>query len=113
MKIPESYTDILKDRGVPLSEINPGSKEIALFRKDSLLALDIIRESGLIILGGDVLERINGKLQYTYDNWSYQRRAGETPEQQATASIEEAHKYISSYNSHAESEPMFVFVLSG
>ncbi|OAV76281.1 hypothetical protein Barb7_00023 [Bacteroidales bacterium Barb7] len=67
------YLKFLKERGRPLSEINPGSDETALSVSDALLALNILKDNQLIILGGDILsEDEQGKLVYVIHYWGYE-----------------------------------------
>lgn len=69
MKNVSAYIDFLKEKGKKLSEINPGSDEVALTVNDALQALELIRESKLIILGGDILSEEKGELIYAYQLW--------------------------------------------
>lgn len=66
------YTSFLKENGKPLSEINPGSNEFALTVSDALHALELLKESQTVILGGDVLSEENGRLVYAYQLWGEQ-----------------------------------------
>ena len=52
-----------------LSEINPGCDEIALTVEDALQALELIKDSKIIILGGDILSEDNNELIYAYQLW--------------------------------------------
>lgn len=69
MKSISIYRDFLKEKGKPLSEINPGSDEIALTVEDALQALELIKDSEEIILGGDILSEDNNELIYAYQLW--------------------------------------------
>lgn len=64
-----TYLDFLKEKGKPLSEINPGSDEIALTVSDALEALELLRDSQTAILGGDILSEENNGLIYAYQFW--------------------------------------------
>lgn len=63
------YLDFLRLKGYSLSEINPGSDELALSSKDALEAINLIKDANLQILGGDILTNDNEKLQYAYHLW--------------------------------------------
>lgn len=65
----KSYFNFIKENGKPLSEINPGSNEIALTVIDALQALDLLRDSQTVVLGGDVLSEKNDELIYAYQLW--------------------------------------------
>ena len=66
---PTSYLKLLREKGRPLSEINPGSDEMALTLEDALLALEKLKDSQTAILGGDVLTEESGRLIYAYQLW--------------------------------------------
>ena len=63
------YLNFLREKGRILSEINPGSDEIALTVEDALQALELIKDSKEIILGGDILSEDNNELIYAYQLW--------------------------------------------
>lgn len=66
------YLSFIKEKGRPLSEINPGSDEVALTVSDALQALELLKDSQTIILGGDILsEDENNKLGYAIHLWGY------------------------------------------
>lgn len=69
MKSESDYLNFLKEKGNTLSEINPGSDEIALAVDDALQALELLRESQMVILGGDILSKENNDLVYAYQLW--------------------------------------------
>src|SRR6218665_838680 len=69
MKNISMYLDFLKEKGKPLSEINPGSDEIALTVNDALQALELLIDSQTAILGGDILSEENNELAYAYQLW--------------------------------------------
>ena len=63
MKSLLSYLDFPLEDGKPLSEINPGSDDIALTIKDVLHVLNILNKNQVAILGGEIFsEKENGKL---------------------------------------------------
>lgn len=66
------YLNFLKDKGIPLSTINPGSHEVALSVHDAFEALELLEDSQTAILGGDILsEDENGKLGYALHIWGH------------------------------------------
>lgn len=69
MKNISMYLNFLKEKGKPLSEINPGSDEIALTVNDALHALELLIDSQTAILGGDILSEENNELIYAYQLW--------------------------------------------
>jgi len=65
-----NYSKFIREKGRSLSEINPGSNEIALTVSDAFQALDILKNNQIVILGGDILsEDGNGGLLYAYQLW--------------------------------------------
>lgn len=63
------YFDFIKLKGRPLSEINPGSDEKALEVDEALQAIELLRDSQLPILGGDITSSDSGRLIYAYQLW--------------------------------------------
>ncbi|GAA4454998.1 Imm40 family immunity protein [Rurimicrobium arvi] len=64
-----SYLSFVKQNGRQLSEINPGSEEIALDIKNALKALELLKENQIAVLGGDILTEENDELIYAYQLW--------------------------------------------
>jgi hypothetical protein len=64
-----SYLNFIKEKGRPLSEINPGSDEIALAVDDALQAIELLKDNQTAILGGDILSEDSGELVYAYQLW--------------------------------------------
>lgn len=64
-----SYLNFIKEKGRPLSEINPGSDEIALAVDDALQAIELLKDNQTAILGGDILSEDSGELIYAYQLW--------------------------------------------
>lgn len=69
MKNTLSYLNFIKEKGRPVSEINPGSDEIALTIDDALQAIELLKDNQTAILGGDILSEDNGELIYAYQLW--------------------------------------------
>src|SRR5690606_38029876 len=64
-----NYLKFISKKGRLLSEINPGSDEVALTVSDALQALELLKDSQTVILGGDILSEENSKLIYAYQLW--------------------------------------------
>jgi hypothetical protein len=69
MKNTYNYIGFLKEKGKPLSAMNPGSDEICLTVKNALYALELLRDEQVTILGGDILSEENSELVYAYQLW--------------------------------------------
>lgn len=63
------YIEYLKGKGKYLSDINPGSDEIALDANEALKAIELLKNNQIPILGGDILSTKSGKLIYAYQLW--------------------------------------------
>src|SRR5438552_6080379 len=110
MLIPNSYRVLEQTKGRSLSEI--GSKGFALRRTDALQAIDLLRGSSSGILGGDVLKVTNGRLGYTYDNWSVKRIPNEDVRDFLARSITESAAYIRKYPDLEDGTILYSLVVS-
>jgi hypothetical protein len=81
MTVPENFSLFLHSEGKPLAKINPGSEEQALKPAAALQALELLADTDVAILGGDVLSERSAKLEYTHENWYCKR----LPEESALA----------------------------
>lgn len=112
MKQLSIYLNFIKEKGRSLSEINPGSDEIALTASDALYALNLLNGSLIAVLGGDVLsEKENGKLIYAYQfwgseyhylNWYCDKMDNESQEDYAKRSYMVANESIKTANDAAK-----------
>lgn len=108
-----SYLDFIKEKGRPVSEINPGSDEIALAVDDALQAIELLKDNQKAILGGDILSEDNGELIYAYQlwgeeyhylNWYCDREDNESKDNYAKRSYILAKEGIA--NAHATAEKL-------
>lgn len=97
------YFEYIKQKGRPLSEINPGSDEIALDANEALKAIELLKDNETPILGGDILSTESGKLiyahqlwgsEYHYLNWYSDKLEGESKADYTVRSVEDARKAI-------------------
>jgi hypothetical protein len=105
----ENLPTDLKDRAIWLLE-KVGVKEYGWDRNDALLVLEYLLNNNRIILGGDVLEIVNGKLMHVGDNWYYNNDDAKTKEENVTASYLKSNNYIIHYQTHNKGEYVFVLV---
>ncbi len=62
------YNKFIKQFGISISAIGEG--ELALTKKNAIIAVNLLSDSNVVIFGGDVYElKQNGYLYPTYDNW--------------------------------------------
>ena len=99
----------LLKRGLSLESI--GVNSWAFSKEGALNILDRFEELPVTILGGDVVELINGNIQHNYDNWYCNKLPNETDIEFASRSIILAREYIENYNINDVSKILFSFVL--
>lgn len=76
-----------------------GVKGKALYKKDALAFIDLIRESEVAILGGDVFFlKSNGVITMTLDNWYCNRDISEGYGVYVQRSVDVADRYIQGYD---------------
>lgn len=63
------YREFIIEHGVNLEPLL-GVKEWGLNRFNALKLVSMLEETNTEVLGGDVIQEINGEYSYTYDNWS-------------------------------------------
>jgi len=94
MTVPEDFSRILHSEGKPLAQINPGSEEQALKPAAVLKALELLADTDVAILGGDVLSESSGKLKYIQENWYCERLLGESAAAFANRSRSVARQFV-------------------
>ncbi|MCU0408953.1 MAG: Imm40 family immunity protein [Bacteroidales bacterium] len=65
----KAYFEFIKEKGNPLSKLNPGSNEYALEVEDAYRAIELLKEGQIPVLGGDILSNNSGSLIYAYQFW--------------------------------------------
>ena len=110
--LPPRCSDLIKERGIPLGQWNPGSEEFALDKESAIRALETLEGSNIAVLGGDVVRILQGRLKYVYAQWSSERRNGEDSKNFAMRSRREALDFVLTFRPMEAYEPLFVFVLS-
>jgi Immunity protein 40 len=104
----QKFIEHLNTKGL---RIDFGSRpDFALTRSNAIAALNILKEQGGGILGGDVFKLKNSQLVPAYANWCCIERVDETKQEFSLRSILAALDYIINYPVNEE-EPYFVLVL--
>lgn len=93
--LPPEYVKILSEHGRDLKEL--GVDGAALSKEYALKAIGILRGAKIMILGGDVLRVVNGRIQHTYDSWHYDDHVGLRDQTVVEASFKHAERYLLSY----------------
>lgn len=91
----KQLADIFGIKGIPLLSI--GVDDYAFGREDALEFIKRLQEKSILILGGDVLAYHGDKIEYTYDNWSYEAAKDVTWEQAVQNAYLVSKRYIENY----------------
>ncbi|WP_278800193.1 Imm40 family immunity protein [Marinobacter nauticus] len=103
------YEQFLKDCGTPRTDAEGG--EVTLKKSDAIKALDLLSDTDIAVLGGDVYElESDGYFRPTYDNWYCNK---DTDEQATFAekSRKLAYEYLSKYKEKTGSDIRYVLVI--
>jgi hypothetical protein len=92
----EKLKDIMKTKGICLLEFGVNSR--AFNREEIQDILEILREEGIAVKGGDVWKKNDNNIILTYDNWYCERNQNETYSDFVNRSIEYTNIYINNYN---------------
>lgn len=65
----KKYAIVSKFLDKSISLTNQGIGEVCWNYKDAKEVINYLYNNNCIILGGDVLKKVNDKFLYTYDNW--------------------------------------------
>lgn len=88
------YANFIQKKGRSMSEINPGSNEWALKIDDALEAIELLKDTAIVILGGDVIFEEKGKLSFGSESWHVDKKKNENQQEFTTRSHEESKKYV-------------------
>lgn len=103
------YRDLLEAKGIQLTSLGLG--EIGLTREDAFTALEIFKEEGTPILGGDVYYLENNHISLAYANWYVKSVKEEAPEFYAKRSWIESRDYIKNIPDSEDKKILFVFTI--
>jgi hypothetical protein len=102
MLLPHAYQNFIDQRGQTLNSI--GIKGVALARKDALYALEILTDSRIAILGGDVYRMEGQTVRPTRDSWYAERRTElESVSVYIRRTHDAARKFLQTYPDPAQS----------
>ncbi len=87
-----------------------GLREVGLERSDALLAIELLRENMVPVLGGDVYFRQNSKITVAYANWYCEPKVGEDVVDFSSRSCSKADEYIKQFPTQDGKEALFVIV---
>ncbi|KJV32527.1 Imm40 family immunity protein [Luteibacter yeojuensis] len=110
MSLPQRYADLLASNGLDLQEAFCIA-DIALDRRSTLHAIDILAEDGATILGGDVYLMSSGKLRLALANWYTEALPGESMDSLARRSIAESRQYVTCFEGPDGEVPYFSLVV--
>ena len=101
---------LLVAKGISLQAL--GLKEVGLLRGDALHAVELLRESSVPILGGDVYFIRGQSVEQAFANWHTEARAGEGRAEFTERSCGQTTKYIETFPHRGDVSPVFVLVVS-
>ena len=110
-----AYKSLLKHRGIRLCEAfgvdETALGDIALEQIDALVAVEILRNASVPILGGDVYFKWHdNRIELAYANWHSDPLPGEERQHFARRSCLETENYIKGFPL-SEAIPLFVLVI--
>ena len=109
MNIPTEYAALLSASGISLDAL--GLRDVALSRADALLAVNMLRDSVRVILGGDVYHRRDGRLEPALANWYSDPKQAEARLSYLQRSWDTTEKYLKAYPERPGIEPLFSIVI--
>lgn len=104
-----SYAQLLASKGVSLQQL--GLDDIALPRADALIALELLQQQSVPILGGDVYVVRGDRTELAHANWHSDPRADESRADYVARSCQDARTYIAAYPHRDGETPVFVIVV--
>jgi len=103
------YKQFLKDCGTPRTNAEGG--EVALKNSDAIKALDLLSDTDIGVLGGDVYKlESDGYFRPTHDNW-YINKGTEDKITFAKKSRNAAYKYLTNYTEQKDLDIWYVLVV--
>ena len=105
MPLPVEFQDLIRTRGIPLSQL--GVDGHALAESDALRGLEILLAAERPALGGDVYLIRNRTVATGYANWRSDPRADESAGDFVLRSHEEARTYIQRFPQKTATEAVF------
>lgn len=104
----EKINAFLQKKGYDLKEI--GIKSRAFTKQEAIEVVEYYQQTGVAILGGDVLYLDQkGKINYTYDNWYFDKTKEENDEEYLKRSIIGTKNYINKYTNESFKNVIFLF----
>ncbi len=104
------YIKFIRERGIPLQP-KVGTKGRAFTKEDALKAVDILRQSNVSILGGDVLIEKNSEWKYEVASWHSDQSQDESVEKLIRRSLNETKEFIKNYQEDAEGKNYFILII--
>jgi hypothetical protein len=105
----KEFEELLKNAGISLATL--GLRDIGLLRNDALRAVEILRNTNLPILGGDVYFRRKDRIKFAYANWIADPNPSEDRETYLRRSWDTTEAYLRSFPESSDTEPLFVIVV--
>lgn len=111
MSLPSPFLSLVRERGVSMMEAF-GTEDVALDAQDAIEAAQMLSDTGVAVLGGDVFFRTAQGFELAYANWHSDPRPGEDAGAYAARSIQETCDYIRGFPTLPDRTAIFALVVS-
>ena len=108
MKPETEYQRLIEKRGISLQCF--GIADVALSRTDAMLAVNLLQNAAIPILGGDVYFKTETGIEVAYANWHSDPADGEDRNSFVIRSCLDTKNYIEKFPS-TEAAPIFALVI--
>jgi len=108
IELPSEILPPLRSKAIGLSHLHVA--EVAWFRNDVLEIIRQLNDTGIAILGGDVLRKCGDKFEHDYSNWHVDRQPSESAKAYAERSREETTKYVRGFPDSENGSIAYVLV---
>jgi len=72
-KIPAAFWQLLREEGIPLTSAGVG--DIGLSPQFAAKAIQILKDAGIALIGGETWQRVGERCVPTYDIWNIERES--------------------------------------
>ncbi|SDF27170.1 Imm40 family immunity protein [Dyella sp. 333MFSha] len=111
MSLPSPFLNWVRHRGVSVMDAF-GTEDVALDAEDAIEAAQLLADTGVAVLGGDVFFRTAQGFELAYANWCSNPRPGENAAAYAARSIRETCDYIRDFPIRPDRTAIFALVVS-
>lgn len=110
LKMPKKYLLLVEQQGISLEKY--GINEVAFDANTALIAISTLKDSNVVILGGDVYQWNDNEAKLTYDNWYIPEYTNQLASIYLENSWEKAEEFINEYREQNGEGFIYSLVLS-